>query len=300
LHDAMPLRTLKAEYFHLAAPSSIDALEAGVMARRGEGVRAIARQLGCSRNTVRRYLRKQQAVRYGARQVRPCKLDPFEEFLRMRVEQARPRWIPATVLWREISERGNGGGLTQLRQWLAPLKRAEPEPVVRFEAPPGKQMQADFTTMRRGREPLIALVATMGYSRATFVKFAAGEDAATLCAGLREAFDYFGGVPVLDLRCPSGRRIRRTLRSRSTSSHCSGTSSERRHVSNSAKRMPNRATGEWQASSSRCSSPAEMRRFRGCAPAGRAIVIKGARPANRAPWPIGLHESRSCSQTARS
>ena len=49
--------------------------------------------------------------------------------------------------------------------------------------------------MRRGRDPLIALVATMGYSRATFVKFTAGEDAVTLCAGLCEAFDYFGGVP---------------------------------------------------------------------------------------------------------
>lgn len=37
----------------------------------------------------------------------------------------------------------------------------------------------------------------MGYSRASFVKFVAcsGEDASTLCAGLREAFDYFGGVP---------------------------------------------------------------------------------------------------------
>ena len=35
----------------------------------------------------------------------------------------------------------------------------------------------------------------MGYSRATFVKFTTGEDAVTLCSGLREAFDYFGGVP---------------------------------------------------------------------------------------------------------
>ena len=43
--------------------------------------------------------------------------------------------------------------------------------------------------------PRLALVATLGYSRATFVKFAVTEDAATLCAGLREAFDYFGGVP---------------------------------------------------------------------------------------------------------
>jgi transposase len=56
-------------------------------------------------------------------------------------------------------------------------------------------MQADFTYIRRGREPLLALVATMGYSRATFVKFTTGEDASTLCAGLCEAFNYFGGVP---------------------------------------------------------------------------------------------------------
>lgn len=56
-------------------------------------------------------------------------------------------------------------------------------------------MQADFTVVRRGRDPLLALVATLGYSRASFVKFTAAEDATTLCAALREAFDYFGGVP---------------------------------------------------------------------------------------------------------
>jgi predicted transcriptional regulator len=38
------------------------------MARRGEGVREIARQLGCSRNTVRRYLRDENARRYGPRE----------------------------------------------------------------------------------------------------------------------------------------------------------------------------------------------------------------------------------------
>jgi transposase len=39
------------------------------------------------------------------------------------------------------------------------------------------------------------LVATLGYSRASYVTFGAREDASSLCAGLREAFDYFGGVP---------------------------------------------------------------------------------------------------------
>ena len=165
------------------------------MARRGEGMRAIAKQLGCSRNTVRRYLRDDAARRYGPRLARACKLDDYRIYLHERIEQARPRWIPATVLLREISERGYAGGISQLKAWLAPLKKIEPEPVVRFETPPGKQMQADFTHVRRGRDPLIALVTTMGYSRATFVKFTAREDAATLCAGLGEAFDYFGGVP---------------------------------------------------------------------------------------------------------
>jgi len=167
------------------------------MARRGEGVRAIARQLDCSRNTVRRYLREQAAQRYGPRDPRACKLDDYKSYLHERIGQARPRWIPATVLLREIQERGYAGGISQLKAWLAPLKKNEPEPLVRFETPPGQQMQADFTYVRRGRDPLLALVATLGYSRASYVKFVAcsGEDVATLCAGLREAFDYFGGVP---------------------------------------------------------------------------------------------------------
>ncbi len=171
------------------------AVEIRVMARRGEGVRSIAKQLGCSRNTVRRYLRETGAKRYGPRTPRVCKLDAHRSYLSERIVQARPRWIPATVLLREIRERGYDGGISQLKAWLAPFKRIAPEPVVRFETEPGVQMQADFTHVRRGRDPLIALVATMGYSRATFVKFTTNEDTTTLCAGLREAFDYFGGVP---------------------------------------------------------------------------------------------------------
>ena len=165
------------------------------MARRGESIRAIAKEFGCSRNTVRRYLREPAAQRYGPRAPRVGKLDGFEPYLLERIAHARPRWIPATVLLREIRQRGYTGGISMLKMWLAPHKRIEPEPVVRFETAPGQQMQADFTTIRRGRDPLLALVATLGYSRASFVKFTESEDVATLCAGLIEAFDYFGGVP---------------------------------------------------------------------------------------------------------
>ena len=47
------------------------AVEIRVLRRRGLGLRAIARELGCSRTTVKRYLRDEAAGRYGPRQPRP-------------------------------------------------------------------------------------------------------------------------------------------------------------------------------------------------------------------------------------
>lgn len=41
-------------------------------------------------------------------------------YLRERVAQAHPRWIPATVLLREIQARGYAGGISQLKAFLAP------------------------------------------------------------------------------------------------------------------------------------------------------------------------------------
>jgi transposase len=171
------------------------AVEIKVMARRGMGIREIARELGCSRNTVKRYLRDAEAARYGPREPRPTKLDPFKNHVLERIEAARPHWIPAVVLLREIRERGYSGGLTQLKMFINPLKAPTEEPVVRFETAPGEQMQADFTVVRRGRDTLLAFVATLGYSRATFVRFTTDENAETLCACVREALIEFGGVP---------------------------------------------------------------------------------------------------------
>jgi transposase len=171
------------------------AVEIRVLARQGVSIREIARQLDCSRNTVKRYLRDPDAARYGPRAARARKLDQYKRYLQSRVESARPRWIPAVVLLREIRERGYEGGLTQLKLFLAPLKAASPEPVVRFETAPGEQMQADFTVVRRGRDPLLAFVATLGYSRASWVRFTTAEDTETMVACVREALMFFGGVP---------------------------------------------------------------------------------------------------------
>lgn len=171
-------------------------MEIKVLARQGHGIRFIARELGVSRNTVRKYLRKVRSEpSYKQRSARPCKLDPFKDYLQERIEAARPRWIPAVVLLREITALGYTGGVSQLKVYLAPFKSKDQEPLVRFETLPGKQMQVDFTTIRRGRQPLKAFVATLGFSRASFVRFSEREDSDAWLTGLREAFAYFGGVP---------------------------------------------------------------------------------------------------------
>jgi transposase len=171
------------------------AVEIRILARQEASIRQISRQTGLSRNTVRRYLRDQKAQRYGPRSPRPRKLDPFVDHLQERMGQARPDWIPATVLLRELRELGYDGGISQLKAYLAPFRQPAPEPVIRFETPPGQQLQVDFTTVRRGRSRLLAFVATLGFSRATFVRFTAREDFPAWREGLLGAFEYFGGVP---------------------------------------------------------------------------------------------------------
>lgn len=131
-------------------------MEIHVLHRQGMGIRAIARELNISRNTVRRYLRDiAKMPEYGRREARPSKLAPFTAYLRQRMEAAKPDWIPATVLFREIQSQGYQGKGGILKNHLRPFKPAIPEePAVRFETPPGQQMQADFTTGRREAESL--------------------------------------------------------------------------------------------------------------------------------------------------
>lgn len=171
-------------------------MEIHVLHRQGQSIRAISRQLGISRNTVRNYLRDQtRSPSYGPREERPSKLDPFKPYLLDRIAAAKPYWIPATVLFREIKEQGFTGQEGIVKNYIRQFKPLLQEDVVRFETLPGQQMQVDFTTIRRGRSKLKAFVATLGYSRASFVRFSSHERQADWLSGLEAALHYFGGVP---------------------------------------------------------------------------------------------------------
>ena len=148
-----------------------------VLHRQGMSIRGIARELKMSRKTVRKYLRDPDLEPvYRTRVPRPSKLDPFKAYLRRRMAEAAPRRLPATVYLREIRERGYEGGISILKTWLRDQYPKQPAPeVIRFETPPGRQAQVDWTAIRRGKHKLSAFVGTLGFSRYAFVWFADNE-----------------------------------------------------------------------------------------------------------------------------
>jgi len=171
-------------------------MEIKILARQGKSIREIARITGHSRNTVRRYLRSQAWPGYKKRNKRPSKLDPFKKYIEERLEAARPHRLPASVLYREIKALGYSGCDRLVRSFVRELQsRSAPEPVVRFETEPGQQMQVDWCVFRRGANPLSAFVATLGYSRASYVEFVTSERFEVLRHCHEQAFAWFGGVP---------------------------------------------------------------------------------------------------------
>lgn len=53
------------------------------------------------------------------------------------------------------------GGYSILKDYLTTLRPVvKPEPLIRFETDPSRQMQADFAIIRRGRDRLAVFIAT--------------------------------------------------------------------------------------------------------------------------------------------
>ncbi|MFC7739537.1 DDE-type integrase/transposase/recombinase [Roseomonas sp. GCM10028921] len=166
----------------------------------GWGTRRIAAEVGCNRETVQRYL--------AAGGWAPCRVP-----IRLSLLAGQADWLAkrlrrhrgnAGVVRQELaSELSVVASLCTVERAVSHLRReltAEARVTVRFETPPGHQLQIDFGQSRimiQGEDSgrVYLFVATLGYSRRVYARAFRHERQPAWLEGIEGAFHHFGGLP---------------------------------------------------------------------------------------------------------
>lgn len=181
------------------------------LSAQGMGVRAVARKLGVSRNTVRAYLRGERRAGRYQRKVRrgqPVR-DGIREIVRAllvaerEIETPRKQWLTAARIHRLLRSRGYAASASVVRQLVRELKLELRDPLAHAYLPleyePGVDAQVDFfeavTRDRRGeyckRHVLLVRACCSGRC---YAYIAPNQTREALLEGLMRAFEFFGGV----------------------------------------------------------------------------------------------------------
>jgi transposase len=164
----------------------------------GKGIRAIAKELDLSRNTVRDALRSDAPpARTRAKRPNP-QIVPFaDQIATMLFEK---KFIGSRIL-REIRQRGYGGGATALYDFLADLKeeRTRTKVTERFETLPGEQGQFDWSpySIEIGGQVrrVVFFGMVLGYSRRKFYLPSYDETQGSIYEAIESSFAHFDGAP---------------------------------------------------------------------------------------------------------
>jgi len=161
---------------------------------------AIARKVGISRETVRKYsLKPDGYIPIIDKTPVETTVDEYLPHVAKMLEIAGKEkvHIPTTVIFQDIQTMGYKGSLRWLQQMMQRhelrQRAKDEEELIRFETEAGKQFQIDWIEFPE--DGLSAFVATMGYSRISYVQYVTDEKIETLIECHLNAFKYFAGVP---------------------------------------------------------------------------------------------------------
>jgi transposase len=170
----------------------------------GQSVRAVARQMGISRNTVSKYLK----VSEPKRMVSQPKPSPVMETVAPRIEELLEHWrgrttpkqrITGTRIHRQLVEEGYQVGITTVRDYLRERRRKRAEVFIPLVHRPGEEAQVDFfeVTVEEDGQMRKAwkFVMRLMYSGRDFVRLYEGCDQLSFLDAHVRAFGYLGGVP---------------------------------------------------------------------------------------------------------
>lgn len=168
------------------------------LSAKGWGKKKIARELGISKTTVKRYLKQKGWSPYKSPN-RPNKLQGLSGWLEETFLLHKGNC--AVVLQELIRQHQITVHLRTIEKAVKPFRQKlvnETLATIRYETPPGKQMQIDFGSMRvkiAGElRKIFFFAATLGYSRRQYVQAFLHESQSAWLTGMEEAFQYFNGV----------------------------------------------------------------------------------------------------------
>ncbi len=170
----------------------------------GLSIRRVAREMGVSRNTVRKYLGESEPRR---RELKPRGRPVWTRAVE-RIERLLDEWrgrttgkqrITGSRVHRQLVEEGVEVGITTVRRVLAERRRRQAEVYIPLVHRPGEEAQVDFftVTVEEGgvRREVWKLLIRLMYSGRDFVWFYDQCDQLAFLDGHVRAFAHFGGVP---------------------------------------------------------------------------------------------------------
>jgi transposase len=179
-----------------------------VRRERGEGIKTIARALGISKNTVRKYLRSADPPKFKERQYEK-KVDRFREH----IEEMLGKGYIGTRIFKEIVAMGYGGSLSGLHRYIHRHKEHQAVrdlSTTRVESPPGQQMQYDWKEWRLpvgGRGVKIYLhEVVLSYSRKKHYSFSLRITCQDVIRAIESAIVFFGAA-ALQLLIDNGKQM---------------------------------------------------------------------------------------------
>lgn len=175
-----------------------------MLQRKGLTQRAIARKLGISRNTVKKYLEHPELLDAGAgRRERKSRLDPYLGNIQAWLKE--DEYYQATWIYDRLGTMGFTGSYEIVKRKVRELKQARQQiAYMRFETEPGYQAQVDFGEFQvehpRGILTKLYLFSMiLGYSRKIYAELIERCDLVTFLDCHIRGFRYFGGVPAQTL-----------------------------------------------------------------------------------------------------
>ena len=203
--------------------------------RDGESVASIARQIGVSRDTVYKYVRKEDlSPVMPTRASRPSKMDRWAPIVDQwleddRLERRKQRHTAHRVWVRLVEEMGAEVSEATVRRYVHDRRlamRSERDGFLDLDWAPGTA-QADFGEadfrVRGTKVSMSYFVLSFPFSNVGLAQVFPGENAECVCQGLRNIFEYLSAVPariVFDNAAGVGRRVCDVVRTTELFSGC--------------------------------------------------------------------------------